>query len=207
MEESCAKTPEICCERRSELRVFGGVFGRQARDAAGGLGVIVVEQQRLAIQAGREDARIGAKNFAIEFFDLQVARNVGPQRTEGVGQRRGAEAGVKFFRDGAAADYFAAFENEGLESAFGEIKRGDEGIVTAADENYALSDGHGQLDSLAERAAVDATGSGSKRRAIVVPLDCRGAADFFHSFRMTWLAMRPLAPMMPPPGCVADPHI
>ena len=91
------------------------------------------------------------QNFAIEFFDLQVAGNVGAQGAERVRKRRSAKTGMKFLGDGAAADHFAAFENERLESALGEIKRGDECIVAAADENYALSDGHGQLFSLAER--------------------------------------------------------
>ena len=91
---------------------------------------------------------------------------------------------MKFLGDGAAADHFAAFQNERLEAALGEIKRGDERVVTAADEHYALSDGHGQFARL---------------RA--------GASDSFQSLRMTWLAMRPGAPMMPPPGCVAEPHI
>ena len=29
----------------------------------------------------------------------------------------------------------------------------------------------------------------------------------FHSFRITWLAIRPGAAMIPPPGCVAEPHM
>jgi hypothetical protein len=49
---------------------------------------------------------------------------------------------MKFLGDGAAADHFTAFKNERFETAFCEIERGDEGIVAAADESYALSDGH-----------------------------------------------------------------
>jgi hypothetical protein len=55
---------------------------------------------------------------------------------------------MKFLGDGAAADHFAAFEDERLEAAFSEIKSGDESVVPAADENYALSEGHGQLAAL-----------------------------------------------------------
>ena len=66
---------------------------------------------------------------------------------------------MKFFGDGAAADHFAAFENQGLESALGEIKRGDECVVTAADENYALSDGHVQLFSCGGTSGAGAAGS------------------------------------------------
>ena len=58
---------------------------------------------------------------------------------------------MKFFGDGAATDDFAALKHEGLESALGKIKRGDECIVAAADKNYALSDRHVQFFSVAER--------------------------------------------------------
>ncbi len=46
---------------------------------------------------------------------------------------------MKFLSDGAAANHFAAFEDQRLKAARGEIKRGDECVVAAADENYALS--------------------------------------------------------------------
>jgi hypothetical protein len=49
---------------------------------------------------------------------------------------------MELLGDGTAANYFAAFEDEGLEAALGEIESGDESVVTAANENYALSDGH-----------------------------------------------------------------
>jgi len=104
---------------------------------------------------------------------------------------------MKFLGDGAAADHFPAFEDEGLEAALGEIKSSDKGVVTAADENHALSKRHGQLAAFAA-VVVAAEELDFVQRA-------REASD--HSFKMTWLAMRPLAPMMPPPGCVAEPHI
>jgi hypothetical protein len=75
-------------------------------------------------------------------MELEIASNVGTNRANGVRKSGGAEAGMKFLGDGAAADHFTAFKNERLETAFCEIERGDEGIVAAADESYALSDGH-----------------------------------------------------------------
>jgi len=59
-----------------------------------------------------------------------------------------AETGMKFLSDGAAANHFATLEDERLEAALGEIKSGDESVVPAADENYALSERHGQLAAL-----------------------------------------------------------
>jgi hypothetical protein len=90
---------------------------------------------------------------------------------------------MKFLGNGPAANHFSPLENERFKAAFCKIERGDECVVAAADECYALSDGHVQF---------------------LLPLE---REDFFQSLRMTWLAMRPGAPMMPPPGCVADPHI
>jgi len=114
-----------------------------------------------------------------------------------VRERRGFETGIKFFRDGAAANHFAAFEHKGLEAALGQIKSGDESVVAAADEDYTLSEGHVQLAAF-EAAAVEREEPDFARRA-------SEASD--QSFKMTWLARRPFAPMMPPPGWVAEPHI
>ena len=86
-------------------------------------------------------------HVALEFLELHVRGDVGTQRADGVGESGGAEAGMEFFGDGAATDEFAALENKGLESTFGEIEGGDERVVTTADEDYTLSDGHGQFFS------------------------------------------------------------
>ncbi len=175
-------------ERRGELSVFRGVFCGEAGDTSGGLGRVVVEKERSAIRRRCEDAGIGLNHFIVKLFELQIFRHVGAQWAESVSERGGAEAGIKFLGDGASAHHFAALEDERLERALGQIKSGDESVVSAADENYALSERHGQW------AALDA-------------VSVEREDPPFHSFKMTWLAMRPFAPMMPPPGCVAEPHI
>jgi len=180
-----------------EFNVFGRILGGNARDAASGLGVIVPEKKRAAIGLGGEDARAGIKYFVLEFFDLHVARDFRAKRTKSVRESGSFEAGMKFLSDGAAADHFATFEDKRFEATLGKIKSGDEGVVTATDENNALSERHDQL------AALDAVATECEELDFVQR--AREASD--HSFRMTWLAMRPLAPMMPPPGCVAEPHI
>ena len=131
-----------------KFRVVGGVFCGEAGDAAGGLGVIVVKKERAAVGRRGEDARIGIEDLPILLVEAHVARDVGAERADGVRKCRGAIAGVKFFGDGAAADNFASFENDGFEAALGEIKSGDECVVTTADDDYALSDGHVQFFSL-----------------------------------------------------------
>ena len=42
---------------------------------------------------------------------------------------------MEFLGDGRAADLVAALEHEGLESGFGEVKRGDQAIVPAANND------------------------------------------------------------------------
>jgi len=125
------------------LGVLGGVLGGDAGNFGGGFGNVVVEEERLAVRRRSKDARIGIENFTIEIIELQIARDIGAERTERVCESGGAEAGMKFLGDGATADHFAAFEDEGLEATLGEIKSGDKSVVTAADKNHALSDGHG----------------------------------------------------------------
>src|SRR6266849_1547315 len=112
-------------ERFSELRVFGGVFGGKARDAAGGFGMIVVKEESFAVGFGREEARIGMQHVAFVVFELQVGGDIGAKRTDGVRECGGAGAGVRFFSDGAATDEFAALEDERLEATFGEVEGGD----------------------------------------------------------------------------------
>src|SRR5580698_8862847 len=141
-----------------EFGVVGGVFRGKARDAAGGLGVIIVEKERTAVGSRSEDARIRIEELQILLVEAHIARDVGAKRADGVGKSRSAIAGVKFFGDGPAADNFAAFENDGFESALGEIESGDECVVSAADDDYTLSDGHVQFFSLSG-AIVESAGA------------------------------------------------
>src|SRR4029077_3374109 len=94
-----------------KLGVFCGVFRGETRDAAGGLAVAVVEEERFAVRRGREEARIGMQDVPFVFFELHIRGDIGAEGTDGVRERGGAEAGMKFFGDGAAADEFAALEN------------------------------------------------------------------------------------------------
>src|ERR1700746_2804162 len=115
-------------ERLGELSIFGGVFGGETRDAAGGFGVVVIEEEGFAVRGGSEEARIGGQEGAVEFCDLHVASNIGTEGPDGVRERGGSKAGMKFFGDGATADEFAALEDQRPEAAFGEVEGGDDRI-------------------------------------------------------------------------------
>src|SRR5438552_2619997 len=75
---------------------------------------------------------------------------------------------------GGTTNYLAPLEHQRLESRLGQIERGNESVVSPANDDNSFSR------------------SGHQR----VP-----------SPRMAFAAFNPGAPMMPPPGCVADPHI
>jgi hypothetical protein len=122
---------------------------------------------------------------------------------------------MKFLGDRAAANDFTALQNERLEATFRQVKPGDECVVTAANDDYALSDRHGQFFSLSgttteglasggaddvwEAEAVsdslEAGGCGGSAGASTVATcervagfvlsDRDAATDFFHSFNMT----------------------
>src|SRR5690349_20195651 len=152
-------------------------MGGNIRDATSSLGVVVPEKKRTTIRLGGENTRAGIKYFAAKFIELHVSCDLGAKRAESVRESRGFEAGIKFLGDSAAADHFAAFEDEGLEAALGKVKSGDESVVAAADKNYTLSEGHVQLAAF-DAAAAGREGPDFARRA-------SEASD--QSFKMTWL--------------------
>src|SRR4029077_7323750 len=106
-------------------------------------------------------------------------------------------------------DEFAALEDQRLEATLGEVERGDESVVTAADEDYALCECHGQFFATEAGwwSAAVVGGGGDVEEDFVEVERVDFLKPLLQSLRMTWLAMRPGAPMMPPPGCVAEPHI
>jgi len=109
--EELVQNREEMFERFGELSVLSGVFRGEACDAAGGFGVVVVEEEGFAIGRRSEETRVGMHDVALEFFELHVRGDIGAKGADGVGERGGAEAGMKFFGDGAAADEFAALED------------------------------------------------------------------------------------------------
>ena len=85
---------------------------------------------------------------------------------------------MKFFGDGRAAGLRAALEHQRLESGFGQVEGGDQPVVAAADDDDIAVAGF--------------------RACLGRPL------EVFQNFERR---QPPGPPMMPPPGCVADPHI
>ena len=164
-------------ERFCKFRIFRGVLRGKVRKSPAGLRRVAIKEQSTSVRGRRKDARVGPEYFQLVAFKAHFAGNVFAQRPQRVRKRRGIKPRMKFLCDRTSADHFAAFEHDGPKPASCQVKRGDQRVVTSPDDHHFLSDGHVQF------------------------------AAFFHSLRITWLAIRPLAPMIPPPGWVADPHI
>src|SRR5208282_6539485 len=141
---------------------------------------VLKEGKRAAIGRERGHADVGRDHPQIVFLDLHVAHDFRTKRAGAMRQSRAAEAGVKLVSDGGAADLRCALEDERLESSFGQIEGGDEAVVASADD-----------DDIAGAVRL-------RRHSYAAPL---------MSLRISSAASRPFAPMMPPPGCVADPHM
>src|SRR5687768_16913814 len=102
-------------------------------------------------------------------------------------KRGDPESWMELFGDGGAANDRPRFEHERLHASPRQHGCRREAIVTAADE-----DDVGHLDP-PSFAASESTLARLRRRGVR-----RSSSS---------AALRPGAPMMPPPGCVADPHI
>ena len=97
---------------------------------------------------------------------------------------------MEFGGRGGAAEPVALLDEQRLEAGFGQIERGDEGVVAGADEDDFAGSGQGM--SSAEDLSLE---------------NILGNRPFLKSSRMASAPRRPGAPMMPPPGCVAEPHM
>src|SRR5438067_5200332 len=98
---------------------------------------------------------------------------------------------MKFFGYRCAANYLAAFKHQRFQSRFREIVSSDEAVVSGADDDYSVHQFSVYSFELWNFDFAE---------------NCKLKTQNF-SFRIIIAAFRPLAPMMPPPGCVAEPHM
>src|SRR5450432_3056810 len=110
---------------------------------------------------------------------LHIAHDFGSHRSGGMRQNGTAKTGMNFFSDRGAADLRATLDHERFITRLGQIERGDQTVVAAANN-----------DDIAPLRG------GSVRHVQAAP-----------SFRISSAASRPGAPMMPPPGCAAEPQM
>src|SRR5215510_12070253 len=105
---------------------------------------------------------------------LQVLHDPRQKRARRMRDRGTPEARMDFFRYSHTADNVASFKHDRSEAGLRQVKRSDQTIGAAADDdNPSRFLGHQR----------------------------------FHSLKIFFAALIPDAPMMPPPGWVAEPHI
>jgi len=75
-------------------------------------------------------------------WQVHICPNVRADRSSSMSESGAAEAGMKFLGDGAAADDGPAFQYQRLESGLGEIERGDEAVVSCAEDDDVASFRH-----------------------------------------------------------------
>src|SRR5688572_22909134 len=112
-------------------------------------------------------------------FELKFFDHIAPDWPGGVGQRRDGEARRQLALRGAATDAGALLDHNGAQATLRQPRRTGEPIDAAADYD----------------------------RIVAAMRSRRHLWHQWPSFRMRSAAFLPGAPMMPPPGCVADPHM
>ncbi len=111
--------------------------------------------------------------------EVEVLRDAGQKRPRRVREGGDAEARGDLLGHRRASDDLAALEDEGFVSGLREVGCRDEAVVPAPDDD-------------------DAPGA-SRHQPRTLPR--RQSSSIFVA------ALRPGAPMIPPPGCVAEPHM
>ena len=137
---------------------------------------------RVAVEARREGAHLRADERQPVALEVEVADDRRPQPPDGVGERRHAGARRQLGRLGRAADASSRRSRTTVRSpAFAEVGGGDQAVVAAADDDRVVA---------------------VRRRAVATAQ----AAFRPRARRTSSAAIRPLAPMIPPPGWVDEPH-
>ena len=166
-----------------EVRVAPGVGSGPGAQALGRPCRVAPQADRTAVGSRGEGPDVGADERQAVALEVEIADDRRAQPPDRVGERRHPRPGRELGRADGAADRLASLEHDGPQPGLAEIGRGDEPVVPAADDDRVVPVG---------RALV-------QRR--------HGQAAFRpRAFRTSSAAMRPFAPMIPPPGWVAEPH-
>ena len=112
---------------------------------------------------------------------------------------------MNLFSNSAAADNGSTFEHKRLQSRLRKITRGNETVVAGTDDDYIKR--HVEKFSIFDfrfsifTLRLNSIDNRQSQIENALPY------LFFQSLTSCSAALRPGAPMMPPPGCVAEPHM
>ena len=99
------------------------------------LGAILPHEQMRAVGEGRKEGGILGVDAVAEALQFQVAHDLFLHQAGEVGGGGDAISGPDFFGDGASADQLARFEDDHAAAGAGQIRRGDQSVVAAADND------------------------------------------------------------------------
>src|SRR5205823_5394194 len=114
---------------RDVLRIGVRVALREPRQLPMVAVRVVPEEDRIPVGEGQEELRVERMDFVPETREIEVADDLGPQESRGVGESGESDPGEHLFGDGRAADDPSTFEDEHLEPGLREIGRGDGGYL------------------------------------------------------------------------------
>ena len=122
-------------QRLLKLGILARILLRKGGDFLRGFASVLIQRERPSVRTQRRHAHFGSDHPQAMLFQLHVADDVGTDRSCGVSQGRASKARMELVRNSSPADLRAALEYERLESSLGQIKSGDQPVVTAADDD------------------------------------------------------------------------
>ena len=140
-------------QHRLVLGEILGVLLRELRDLAMGHLLVGPHQQVAAVGEGGEARRTARQHLEAVPLELQIADDLRTEEAVDVAGGGDLEAGPELFGDGAAAEQFAAFEDEHLAAGSREIGGGDQAVVAGADDDGVVCSGHGILSGRRTRSS------------------------------------------------------
>ncbi len=143
------------------------------------------QRDAAAVGLRREDPHVRLDRLEAVIAQRQVRDHRPAQPTHRVRDpRRGIALGELGVREGAAHG-LGPLEHQDLPASLREERRRDQPVVPRADDDRVVAGDH---------------------QATAFPPEREAERPPFCAFSTSRAAIRPDAPMMPPPGCVADPH-
>ena len=107
-------------------------------DLAQRLVVVAIEEQVLAVLAGRETSRHEQGQEAV-LRELQLMNDLRPQQREGIAERRELEARLQLFGDRSATHHRPALKDERPQPALCQVGAIDQAIVAATHHDRIVS--------------------------------------------------------------------
>ncbi len=122
-------------QRLLEFGILRGILLRERRDFMRRFVCILIQGKRASIGGQRRHADFGRDPPEPVLFQLHVAHDLRLDRPGRVCQGRTTKPGVKLIGNRGSADLSSALEHKRFVSCLGKIERGDQPVVSAANDD------------------------------------------------------------------------